>query len=113
MTTKVKYNPSNKDHVNKLREHKELQELQYKEDIQTLANTPAGVRFLTYLLREGKAFGEPFTGNSQTYFNNGFEAFAREKIYKPVCMACPHLIRELQDFLPTKEDEELQLSLNE
>jgi hypothetical protein len=46
------------------------------EDIKALLTTPEGTRFLRRIVREGRIFHSSFTGNSQTFFNEGWRAFA-------------------------------------
>lgn len=41
------------------------------EDIRILLKYPSGVRFFKRIMIEGKVFTTTFTGNSQTFFNEG------------------------------------------
>lgn len=63
-------------------------------DIKNILSTPSGVSFFKRLFDHGKAFADPYTGNSQTFYNCGYQKFTRE-IFLDVVDVAPHLLKEL------------------
>jgi len=76
---------------------------QQLSDLRDLLATPQGERFFKRLFDEGGLFNTTFTGNSQTYFKEGWRALAL-KVLSDVCEAVSDptkigklLIREKKD----------------
>ena len=59
------------------RQRKEL-EIELKNDIRSIAGTPAGRRFLWWILSITGPHLPSYTGNSDTYFNEGRRAVGLE-----------------------------------
>jgi hypothetical protein len=68
--------------------------LQYLEDLRDILSRPSGVRFFNEFFNEGKMFCSTFTGNSQTFFNEGKRAVAL-KFFGDIAEAAPEKIPEL------------------
>lgn len=54
----------------------ELAHEQELEDIRTILDQPAGIRFMRNFFDRGRMFQSSFTGNSQTFFLEGHRNFA-------------------------------------
>jgi len=79
-----------RDRQNEIKNERE-QEL---EDIKELLSYPAGVRFFRRMFVEGRVFSTTFTGNSQTFFNEGARALAL-KYFADVADAAPRKLPEV------------------
>lgn len=64
------------------------------EDIKTILNSAAGIRFFRRMLEDGRIFTTTFTGNSQTFFLEGHRNFVL-KYLNDVVEVCPQRIVQL------------------
>jgi hypothetical protein len=79
----------------------ENQRKQEIEDVREILKTPHGVRFMRRLMVEGRIFHSSFTGNSHTFYNEGWRGLAL-KILGDVSEASPN---KLSEVLTEKKDE--------
>jgi len=49
----------------------DIEEDNYKKDLKWLLDSEQGYRFFSKFFKDTKVFDETFTGNSQTYYNEG------------------------------------------
>jgi len=62
----------NKEKLETARKKIDLEELQKKEDLRKIVNTPEGVRFFKTFFGYGRLFNPSFVGNTNTtFFNEG------------------------------------------
>jgi len=73
----VGYNAGNPDDVRKKEEQAHLSDIQELEDLKTIINTPAGMRYFRCFFEDSDFLGSSMTGNSMTYYNEGFKARAQ------------------------------------
>lgn len=59
-----------------LRKEAERKHLEVISDLQKILNMPEGVRYFKHLAEEGYIFRTTYTGNANTYFNEGMRNFA-------------------------------------
>ena len=85
------HNAADEKQVNKAREDQKTQRDQELEDIKTLLDTPAGIRFFLRFFTKAKMFQTTFTGNSQTFFLEGQRNIALH-FFEDVALACPDKI---------------------
>ncbi len=64
-------------------------------DIKHVAKDPAGRRFLMRLLNEAGTFGNPFTGNSKTFYNCGMQQLG-QLLFRDLMEADPDLFPIMQ-----------------
>lgn len=76
MTKKKPHNVADEQQVKEQEEREKARRLQELGDVKYLLGNKRGMRFLQRLLDEGKVFVSTFTGNSETYFNEGQRALA-------------------------------------
>lgn len=91
MNKKKEYNAADETQIEKIEISNKTQRDQELEDIKTLLDTPAGVRFFRRLLVEGKIFSTTFTGNSSTFYLEGHRNLAL-KFFSDICEARPDKI---------------------
>jgi len=86
------YNAGDERQVRKVEEQMDAQRKQELEDIKTLLETPAGVRFLRRLMTDTKVFSSCYTGNATTYYLEGRRDLGL-KYFADIVEAAPaHLI---------------------
>lgn len=99
---------TNLDQKNKRDQKNKNKQDQYYEDIKEILSRPSGVRFFKSLFEYGFIYQTSFTGNSQTFFNEGHRNFAL-KFFNEICIASPDKLPELiirkPDFDDNAEDE--------
>lgn len=71
-----------------------LERLQYIEDIKEILSTKAGKRFFNKYFSDSMIFVTTFTGNSETFFNEGKRSVGLRLFYD-VIEARPELLLEL------------------
>ena len=81
------------------RQRKEL-ELELKNDIRSIAGTPAGRRFLWWLLSITGPHLPSYTGNSDTYFNEGRRAVGLEIEHRLVAADPAAYLAMIQEGVP-------------
>jgi hypothetical protein len=95
------YNAADENEVKAQEKKNENARKQELEDLRDILRTHQGVRFLRKLVSDGHVFHSSMTGNSQTFFNEGWRAFAL-KIIGDVMEASPN---KLIEILIEKKDE--------
>jgi hypothetical protein len=81
--------------INKEREKSEkLERDQELEDIRTLLNNPAGLRFFKRFMKDGMVFKTTFTGNSNGYFLEGHRNLAL-MYFRDICEADASKVPEI------------------
>lgn len=64
------------------------------EDIRELLNRPAGVRYFKKFLTNGRIFTKSYTGNAETYFNEGWRCNALS-VLNDISEAAPGKLNEV------------------
>ena len=73
--------------------NKELMALhQEKKDLRVVLSTDEGVRVIARILSKGGLFSNPFTGNSQTFFNCGAQNLA-QSLFSQINEYAPDKVR--------------------
>ncbi len=88
------HNAANEKQVKEREKDAQNERDQELEDVKTILDTPAGVRFFIRLMDEGRVFSTSFTGNSQTFFLEGHRNLAL-KFFNDVAEACPDKVADL------------------
>jgi hypothetical protein len=99
--TKKAHNAADPEMVKAAEKDADLRRTQDLEDIRTILDTPAGVRFFTRFFKAGKIFSTSMTGNSWTFFNEGGRNLALS-FFADVAEASPGKIASLVTLI--KED---------
>ena len=94
MTVKTNPNAADEDYIKQREKELELARLQLDADIKDIMGTPAGVRFMRWIILEGGIFSTSMTGNSWTYFNEGARNFAN-KIFAKICDIAPEKVKSI------------------
>ena len=94
MNKKNEYNAADEKKVKDKEQDLKNKKDQYIEDLKTILDTPAGVRFFKSLFDEGRIFNLSFTGNSATFFNEGRRSLALQ-VFNDICIARPDKIKDL------------------
>lgn len=94
MKEKKEYNAADEKVVKVLEEKAKTERDQDLEDVKTLINTPAGIRFFRRMLAEAKVFHTSFTGNSQTFFFEGKRDLAL-MFLDDICEVAPERVAAL------------------
>ena len=81
------------------RQRREL-EIELKNDIRSIAGTPAGRRFLWWLLSITGPHLPSYTGNSDTYFNEGRRAVGLEIEHRLVAADPAAYLAMIQEGVP-------------
>ncbi|MDT8902192.1 hypothetical protein [Anaeroselena agilis] len=77
-------------------------------DIVQVAKEPAGRRFIMRLLNMCGTFGNPFTGNSKTFYNCGMQAVGQE-LFKDLMEADPDLFPIMQRESLIRENDDARM----
>jgi hypothetical protein len=88
------YNAGDPKHVAKKAQANLFNDLQDKEDLKTIINTPAGFRYFKRMLDEAQVLEPSMTGNSWTYYMEGFKAHAK-LVMKELMDAAPQKLIEI------------------
>lgn len=88
------YNASNEQQIKKKEQKLKNERDQELEDIKTILNTSAGLRFFKRLIKDGYIFNTSMTGSSYTFFNEGARNLVL-KYFADICESAPHKVAEL------------------
>jgi hypothetical protein len=89
-----KHNASDLDQVRKAEKEVSNERKQVLADLRDILSTPAGVRYFTNIISEGRIFSSSFTGNSQTFFYEGWRSLALS-ILGDITEAAPDKVVEI------------------
>ena len=96
---------SNERAVKEARKKIELAELQKKEDILSVIETPSGYRFIKDLINQGNllSLSVDFNSANTTYFNEGHRNYAKI-IFADICEVAPAKVSQMLVELNREEE---------
>lgn len=88
------FNAADEKQVSEQEKKNENARKQELEDLRDILRTHQGVRFFRRLVADSRIFHSSFTGNSQTFYNEGWRAFGL-KLLADVMEAAPNRLIEI------------------
>lgn len=100
MRTDHLYSTTVQNHADAVAKQRKELELELKDDIRFIASTPAGRRFLWWILSITGPHLPSYTGNSDTYFNEGRRAVGLEVERRLVAADPASYLSMIQEGVP-------------
>lgn len=94
MPKKPIYNAADESGVSEASQRYKSTRDQELEDLKEILSTPAGIRLFKRMFEHGKIFCSTYTGNSNSFFNEGMRNLALI-FFNDICLASPNVIPKL------------------